>query len=1024
MTIQRKVVLGSLLFLVLGTAPQARAEEPIDEFLTELQEKRHFDVALRYVERMAKSDLAPKSFKQQVDYQRGSLLVNSSRNIKNTDAKREKLNQAQQSFKRFLDSQPNHPSASLARSQLGNILVERARQLMTKAKTAGGSSSSSDPALLKEAGKVYAEAYKSLAQSRTEIGKQYKALGGNRDPKVKQQQKELREKYVQTYLAIARVLFEQADTLEGKQRDAKLKAASKEFGEIVDKYRAFSASLLALRYQGECCQLMDDHKQALTYFRELLANPSGGVAVQRLKAQALTMSVKSLLASERNKGPDKAIISVTEWLKKKRGLDDRDPTVLALKLALARAYKQKSELTKDDTQSNRAKRDARTLADEVARRRSPSQTEAQELLVALGGSTQTRQASLENAGSATNFAEAHDAAKKTIDALKLVNARAKILGSQLDKVNDPGRRAEIESKLSEAETQATTERQRALELFEQADRLAKPDDLIARNGVRYYLAYFHYVRENYRQAAVIGGYVALQYPNSDVAQKCASVALAARQRLYQTAEGAARETQGNELAKLAELMARQFPGESGGNSAIMTLLDVSVSRGDVAKAESLLENIPPSSPLRADAELRIGQAIWRAYLKGLSAASGAEKSAPELTQLKERAQAILAQGIERVDSSDPKESAIRAALSLAQIYVDAGDAVKALEVLNRDGFGALKLAESGSPWTRKIPGLTTEAYKTAIRAHVATAAVSGDTAKSINAAQDMLDNLKEQFAKQPNGKTKMISIYISLAKDLERQLTIAAPDDRKALSRGFESFLRGAAEGNKDVAVQNWAGATFFSLGQGMLQGNKSSPEAQRYFTESAKAYEQVLMMAKSQPDALTPNALMQVQARLAMAWRQLGKYSEAMDLFAKLLGNQKKAYLNIQIEAAKTLQQWGTVGGKAEALTKAIKGDKPGKDSRNAIWGWGRIAKVVAKNEQYRDTFHEARYNIALCRYKSAATQSGKQKIDTFKLAKKDITITKTLYKLGTKQQAKRYETLLKAIQKSLGEKPVGFAS
>ena len=131
MTIQRKVVLGSLLFLVLGTAPQARAEEPIDEFLTELQEKRHFDVALRYVERMAKSDLAPKSFKQQVDYQRGSLLVNSSRNIKNTDAKREKLNQAQQSFKRFLDSQPNHPSASLARSQLGNILVERARQLMT-----------------------------------------------------------------------------------------------------------------------------------------------------------------------------------------------------------------------------------------------------------------------------------------------------------------------------------------------------------------------------------------------------------------------------------------------------------------------------------------------------------------------------------------------------------------------------------------------------------------------------------------------------------------------------------------------------------------------------------------------------------------------------------------------------------------------------------------------------------------------------------------------------------------------------
>lgn len=1013
-----------VVVLVGLNAVSVPAEEPINAFLTELQDRGLFDVALRHVERMAKSPLSSTTFKQEADYRRGSLLVNYARTTKNSEQKRQTLDQAKQAFERFLSQHSGHPSASLARSQLGNILVERARQLMAKAKADPTNRS----ALLKQAAGFYSKAYKSLSKSREELKSQYASYAGRRDEESQRRLKELQPKYVQTYLAIARVLFEQAKTVEQdpKRYRAKLTEAAKEFGDIVDKYRKYSASILALRYQGECYQLMDEHKQALSYFKELLQNEDTSGAVRRIKTQAISMSIESWLATEGAKGAERSISVATSWMNKLRESEQRDSAVQELRLATARAYLEKAKNAKNDKEAERARKEARELANTVARQRGPIQTEAQRFLVAMGAGTQTKEAALiDNSDTVSaNFEEARTAATKSLDELKRVKITIKILTGQLSDVRDPGRRAEIESRVSVEQEKSDELTKQTLELYERADRLATPEDVDAINGVRYYMAFLNYSLQNYRRAAVLGSFVAFHYPDSIAAKDCASVALASRQRLFQTAKDSDRELQATAIGKLAELMSDKWPGQQTAQSAMMTQLDLIVSRGDMAKAQAFLEKFPSDSPQRAKAELRIGQAIWREYLRRLASGSKEDgNSGNELVELKTRAKAILASGVNRVSSEAPDESTIRAALSLAQIYVDSGEPQKSLELMNHEGFGALKLIEERSPWTRKIPPLTTEAYKTAIRAHVASAANSGDSGASIDAAQDMLEALRSEFRNQPNGRKKLIPIYISLAKDLERQLKIAAPADRRALSRGFESFLQSASEGNKDVAVQNWVGATFFSLGQGMLQGNKTSPEAQRYFTKSAKAYEQVLMMAGKQPNALSATALMQVQARQAMALRQLGKYDQAMDLFEELLSGQKKSFLNIQVEAAKTLQQWGESGRNAQAFDKAIAGDRAGKDGRNVIWGWGRIAKVVSKNEKYRDMFHDARYNIADCRYRAGMKQAGAKKSALLKRAKTDITMTKQLFNLGTKQQTQRYERLLKQIQGALGEQPIGFA-
>lgn len=992
---------------ILATA-SARAEEPVEQFLSALQSKGYFDVALDYIDRMATSPLAPSAFKQEVGYRRGMVLVNSARATRNSATRRSSLDRAQKELEQFIQQHPDHPSAAMARVQMGNILVERARELVQQADDEQGNRD----ALYREASGVFSQAYDALTTSKEELAARYTSMVRSKDPAVKS----LRAQYVQNYLAIARVLFEQAETLKGdeKRYNAKLLEAAKAFEEVAQKYRSYSAGVYALLYEGECYQLMGDHKRALSYFKELLENQDNSAGVRRLKSRALARAIESWLADDRDGGPDRSIKMAEDWLKQSRGNEEQDPSWLDLRLQLARAYRMKSQVGSGRAAS-RAEGDARKIARELARKRSPVQKEAQELLVALGAGVQKENDSPSEVPQ--SFEEAREVARKSLDAMKLSTATVSILSGQLDRIRDPERRAEVDAKLEEARTNIDEQSAESLRLFEAAASMATDDQLDELNGLRYYIAYLHYTRKQYHQAAVVAGFVALRHPDSIAGKECAGVALAARQRLYQESTDDARAVQAGQISKLAELIVTRWPGQPQAETALMTLLDVSIQRGEVEKAGEYLGKIPEESPKRAKAELRIGQAFWREYLNRV--ADGEDGSSSELLALKDQALKILKDGVERMEGR-PDESAIRGALSLAQIYVNSGQPFDALELLERPRLGAMALVEEESSWLEKIPGLSTEAYKAAIGAHVASAVTSADAGKEIRIAQQLLDELRDTTRDQPDGKDRMMGIYVSLAQDLERQMSVAGPKTREALSKGFESFLRGAAEGTQDIPVLNWVGETFYSLGSGLLRGNKTSPEAQRYFTEASRSFGEVLKLAERQPDAVSKTVLTQVRVRQAMSLRQIGRYDEAIDIFAAVL-RERNMVLNIQVEAAKTFQQSGT-SGNAEGYMKAISGDVPDGNGKNILWGWGRIAKLVSKNEKYRSTFHQARYSIARCRYQYALTHSGAKKTELLKRAKADIVMTQKLVGLGNRVQKKLYEGLLVEIQRALGEPATGL--
>jgi len=114
----------------------------------------------------------------------------------------------------------------------------------------------------------------------------------------------------------------------------------------------------------------------------------------------------------------------------------------------------------------------------------------------------------------------------------------------------------------------------------------------------------------------------------------------------------------------------------------------------------------------------------------------------------------------------------------------------------------------------------------------------------------------------------------------------------------------------------------------------------------------------------------------------------------------------------------------------RAILGARPdkAKNNKNTIWGWGEIARMTAPtgsgSNQYKDQFHEARYNLALCRYNYAvAHKDTAQKKENFQRAKTDIAMIAGFYPdLGGDKWKAQYDTLLKSIQKALGERPLGL--
>lgn len=986
-------------------AANATAAEPAMAFLEQLRARGYLDMAQAYLERLEQKQISDEEFQQAIAYHRGETLIQAALLQRTLSAKESDLDRAQGHFERFVQSHPQHSLVLAARGRMGDILVERARLLVAQAEQSQGDRSRRKQ-IQDSARQLFAEAADTYRATQAELRKKLEAiprkLSPDKDAALIEQRDQMRNEYVQAQFVAAMLLYEEGlsyDAGDAARRD-KLLAAEKAFGAVAEKYRQRMAGLSAVLFQGRCRQRLGEPRKALAYFEDLLVTlPEADPALRSLRTKTLRNAMECWLDPEINQ-LETIRQRGSAWMETQRPDERGDDDWLALKLVLAQAYHRLARQDPGSREGNAMSVEARRLAIEVAKYRGDSQQTAQELLAELGQTPS--EASPRN--DIKSFGDAVAAAR---DALSRRQVAAQTVELLERRVAEGGADAEtLRQRLEEGRQQVRNAESEAVGLLRRAQELVTEETSTEQiNQVRFYLCTAYYYQADYFAAAVIADFLASRYPASEEGRRAAAVSLASLVRLY--GDGTATGSGGlrKRIGKTAERIAAQWKGQPEADDALATLVTLAIQEGEPEVARQYLNQMSEGSPRRSLAEIAAGQALWNVAQKDL-----AEAGDPTVIETR-MGQAIdlMTAGLQGNAGVDASAVTVAATVLVAEHNLRQGKPVEAITLLELPNVGPKRLADAGHPLTQD-PALKLRIYQVALLSYVAAIPVASGQRDYLDDALATLGIIQDITA---SGGYDLSATYVALAQDLQQQVREATPGQRAQLVRAFQQFLDRAADSSGELSVLTWVADAYLNLAQSL----GGTDGADSFFEKSVATYEKILRGSDAGTYTMTNQDRLLVETRLAMVYREQGNYEAAVREFARIL-KRENTQLFIQVEAAKTFQAWGA-DGNPSAFLQAILGDLPDdRTKKNIIWGFGRIAKLVAGKRQFDELFHQTRYELAACRYQYALTKQGKERTETLKQAEQDIVMTAKLYpELGGNLQRDRYDGLLKEIRKQLGQ-------
>ena len=345
-------------------------------------------------------------------------------------------------------------------------------------------------------------------------------------------------------------------------------------------------------------------------------------------------------------------------------------------------------------------------------------------------------------------------------------------------------------------------------------------------------------------------------------------------------------------------------------------------------------------------------------------------------------------------------------LSLAQAYLEAHEDQLAVEVLEDSRLGPLTLVDQKHSAVEN-PAFAEETYRTALTAYVGLLGTRGESMMD-NAKRVMLA-LQESVASDPAGKQRLLAVYVHLAQNVESQMKSAAPQARLEMSKVFEAFLQQLASSATDPGTLNWVAETFASIGAGFDDHSDTlSDDARRHYQNAIVAFRNILEKGG------LPNATAtQIRVRMASVMAKIREFAPAMAELEQVLASNPSA-VNVQVEAARLLQQWGRLDPSKYAQAISGTGDR---SRPSDVWGWGKIATATQSHNEFRETFYEARYEIARCQFELAQSKQGQEKQKALGDAGRILSMTKQLYPtLGGIGWTNKYNALIRQIQIAQG--------
>lgn len=973
------------------------------KFLEVLRERGYFDTAVDYLDGLAADPTCPPDLKDEIDYQAGTTWILAAAQTRVSLTREQYLSRAMDRLKKFVQEHPQHPLVGDANAQLAQVLVERAKTTLASTE---GKPDAEVARLREEARSAIQEAQKAFAVFLDAARKRAESFQGR---VIDSNSREGREReaayrdYLRARLYSVGAQYQLAQTYppEDETRKKLLQEAADEYGKIYDKYQDYGAGLVARLQQGVCLQELGKDKEAAAIFEETLTLPADDPATQPLRTEALARLCEIL----RKQGNHQAVVArAEEWLDATRpNIRNGEAGLRVQFLAGMSAVEsaKTAEQNKDARLAQQLRATARRFLESAARLPNPNRGEAQAALAGLTGEVQAE-------GPVQGFADAVERGDMAWD--RFIAAMGQLQQSL---------------SADQARRDADTARDAAISLYRAALRYASPDVMDQVNAIRFKLVYLLWDADRLAECAVLGEFLARRYPQAAGSNKAGEVAVKAIRKLFldTTKQGGDGEWELQWMTRLADYLVQRWPDQNEAAEAVLSVMDSAIDLGRMDEAKAYVAKLPENSWGRGRAELRLGQALWADYVK--TAAEANPPPAEQLTALRDDARDHLEKGLEIVRTAVGGGQAVDyfveySVLLLAQAHLTMGEPDKTIALLNDQAIGPLTLMDRRNPAVDR-QAFQEEVLKLALRAYV--------MAQQVDEAMKYLDRLESLVTAgdASAGGKNLTAVYVSLGRQLEQQLQQLRSENKtdqlETVLTGFTSLLARISQRAQgaDFRSLNWVAETYFSLGKGLDPGGPEVPEKAAAFYKQALAnYVTLIKRSEQEPGFAPEDAPIFLRVRLAGVLRGLRIYDKALEAVLYVIDKAgKENRIDVQIEAANIYQEWAEQPGKEDYYINAIRGGYE-KGGRYLIWGWGGIAKrVAASYQKFESIFHQARYNLALCRFKLAQKKTGEERSRLLDEALLDIRRTYLLYpSLGGKDWYEKYDKLVRTIQQLQGQR------
>ncbi len=769
--------------------------------------------------------------------------------------------------------------------------------------------------------------------------------------------------FMRAQIDLALCTYEEAQTYPADSQEFKnlLNKAADEFKAIHEKYRSIVGGLYARMWQGKCFEEQNDIGKALGIYNELLGHPGKSSAMQNVQNQVLQFRLICLNHDER-KDYQLVINEAGQWLQMHRkeggttiGLGIRYEKAVAHEKLAAKlkkdyeAAKNKAERDKTepplepkkDIESNLrlAINEAQQVTQYAGQYRGPSQFMVSRIKGKLGVSEGDPRTIEEALVRADNLVQEIEGLENDVQAAKTKQETANRKEALNAHLNETARILSLGLKLATEKT-----------------------DIALINKDRFWLAYIYYKLERNLEAGVIGEFLANHFADDDpkMAQQAANIALGAYNQAYNAqmkesqADGSAAEVKFelDQMVRVCEGITQKWPGSGLADTSRMLLGKIYSRRDKPVEAAKWFTQVT-SSDKKGEAKVSAGQAYWNAYLKNAVLPEDKRPTADELKAWQENSKKFLSEGIDIMNTDVPEDASVEnatdliaARVTLAQIFANEQNYDAAIVYLT-DGkkyhhppLEAVKIQEGEQRPERgvKSQNFARLVYQVLLRAYVG----KQQTGEALKAMDDLENVVGKENADD------LTRTYVELGKQIRSEierLQAQGPKDRlDAILASFSTFLNALLDKKADMSYGSlqWMAETFLNLGISLKDAPGSN--SAEYFKKAEECYQAIL--DRAQKEAETPKWLTGIKVRLANTSRSAGDYQKALDILKSVLKDHPRS-LDVQIEAAETLQAWGAAGrpDSPQMLIAAIQGMKlPGQNDAEprGLWGWGGMSNQL----------------------------------------------------------------------------------